>query len=421
MKKTGSFLLALLLMLQLVGTAFATDAPLLISPAPNRTAEYAMQEGDIVFIPGGVLAGTKCEAYVMKSATVAMGEKVTVAIPADTDKADGTTAAAGEKANGSADRFWGVKGGKLTRIVGTWESTSSSNPFAYKIGYHDIITELSDTDMVLANNGKHNGSGNCAHNFSTACGEKSATNRYAECAGTLTVDSPMILDLRRAVVDGSGKAAANLYEVMALTEQSVAAVNSYVPNGTKAGGDLAVMIVVDYEAVAEPEDVTVAADGQLSVGRGGLVAINFNGGGKLVMNQYGCLDIRGTVTGKTEVTFATMSTDWTYVTAPSATPDDAFFYAGSDGKLVVTDDGTTKRWSMTDLADVGLKITGGGGTAPAWHVHEPQHRSQHCEPCSRDQPDCGKRSGHLLFQASGPRSVSLLPAEGRLLHRPAEL
>lgn len=334
---------------------------------PASAAEYALQEGDIVYIPGGVLAGGQYKAYAMKSATAATGEQVTLTVPEGTDKADGTTAAAGPKGNISADRFWGMLDGKLTRMVGVWEKTAS--PLAYKVSYHDTVTEVTDTTVKLANNGSHNGGGNCAHNFSTACGEKSETTRYAECAAEMKLAKDLVLlDLRRSVVSGSGKPVKTLTEVKELCSQGLAVVNCFAPDGTKAGGTVTAVIVLDFEAKAEPEDMNVPAGAEVSVGRGDTVVVNFNGGGTLKMHPYGALDIRGSVTGKTEVTVTGTCTERTFVTAPAATPDDAFCFKGEQGKMVVTNDGTTKSWSVTGLPDVGLKITAPEGATLLLHT-----------------------------------------------------
>ncbi len=65
-------------------------------------ASYTMQEGDVVYIPGKIIAGMGCTAYIANSATKGLGEKVSVLLPKDMTVAP--------------DSFWKLTDGKLVAV-----------------------------------------------------------------------------------------------------------------------------------------------------------------------------------------------------------------------------------------------------------------------------------------------------------------
>lgn len=322
---------------------------------PASAAEYTLMEGDVIYVPGAATAGEKAEAYMIRSATVASGTKVEVTITAGTSDANGTTHAGGAKSNKSADRFWVMTGGKLKKAVGVWEDLKTAQ--IYKFGYHDYVTEATDTTLTLSNNSGHKGGNACTYNFNNSCGDTSQSNRYRECAARLTVGKDLVIvDLRADVVLGKEQPAATAAQIKALCDKQDAVVNTYVPDGTKDGGTAAVLLVLDYVPKLAVESIDVPAGTVSALSKEGCNVNTFNGGGTLHINSSARMNVVGTVNGNTTITFEGIPQEAVYVTAPSATPDDAFRYQGV-GKLTVTDDGTTKSWAITDLPDVGLKLT----------------------------------------------------------------
>ena len=205
------------------------------------TPAYDLQDGDVVFIPGTASVGAVCEAYVMKSATAAVGDKVSVTIPQNAPKATGN------KGN-TTGRFWQMMGDELKIINGMWYSHNKQGDPAltsHQYGYHDNLVDYGSDYITLEQHAEHlGGKAKCGWNFTQACGTNDSRGR--ECASKLQTTADFkIIDLRADVLVGKIAPATTKKDVSYLFKTNSAVVNTFVPDGTKEGGTAAAIIVID--------------------------------------------------------------------------------------------------------------------------------------------------------------------------------
>ncbi len=208
---------------------------------PLETTAYELKDGDVVFIPGTASVGAACEAYIMKSATSVVGDKVSVTIPSNAPKATGN------KGN-TTGRFWQMIGEELKIINGMWYShTKQGDPdlTSHQYGYHDKLVDYGSDYIVLEQHPDHLGNGkNCAWGFSQSCGTNDS--RGHECASRLTVTCDLkIIDLRADVLAGKIAPVTTTKDVSYLFKTNQTVVNTFVPDGTKEAGTAAAIIVID--------------------------------------------------------------------------------------------------------------------------------------------------------------------------------
>ena len=202
---------------------------------------YDLKDGDVVFIPGAASVGAVCDAYIMKSATAAVGDKVAVTIPSNAPKATGN------KGN-TTGRFWQMMGEELKIINGMWYSHNKQGDPAltsYQYGYHDNLVDYGGDYITLEQHADHlGGKAKCGQGFTQACGTNDSRGR--ECAGKLTVTQDLkIIDLRAEVQAGLVAPVSTKIDVMHLCEANEAVVNTFVPDGTKETGTAVALIVID--------------------------------------------------------------------------------------------------------------------------------------------------------------------------------
>ena len=211
-----------------------------VLPVSNLPA-YEPQEGDAFFFPGCVVGGEPAEGYIVNSATLAPGTRVSVAVPEKAPDANGTLF-------DTRGRFWQLNEGKLKNIDGMYYNHDTQGDPAltgYLYSYHDVITELTETGMTIAHAPGHTGSeAKCGYTFAVACA--TADSRGRECAAQLELaDKLTIIDLRAHALAGNTAAAADMQQVKALCDAGSAIINVYAPDGTKEGGTASVIIVLD--------------------------------------------------------------------------------------------------------------------------------------------------------------------------------
>ena len=230
---------------------------------------YELQDGDVVFIPGAASIGAVCEAYIMKSATAQVGDKVSVTIPANAPKATGSK-------NSTTGRFWQMMGDELKIINGMWYSHNKQGDPAltsHQYGYHDNLVDYGSDYITLEQHAEHLGNNKkCAWGFAQACGTNDSRGR--ECASRLTVTKDLkVIDLRAEVLAGKATPAGEPADVVQLCKRNEAVVNTFVPDGTKEAGTAAAVIVIDnhgtmtrgevvqmlYEAAGSPAVTTGAS------------------------------------------------------------------------------------------------------------------------------------------------------------------
>lgn len=210
-------------------------------PAVSELPAYEPQEGDVLFFPGAVVGGDVAEGYIVNSATLAVGTKVAVAIPEKAPDANGSLFT-------TRGRFWQVHEGALKFINGMYynhKDYGDPTLTGYLYGYHDTITQLTESGMTIAHAPGHTGSeGKCGYTFDQSCA--TAESRGRECAAQLALtDSLTIIDLRAHVLAGNTAAVTELAQIKALCDESSAIINTYVPDGVKESGTAKVIIVLD--------------------------------------------------------------------------------------------------------------------------------------------------------------------------------
>ena len=201
---------------------------------------YAMQDGDVFYMPYPPQANQPADAYVFGSDTVADGTKVIFLTPKDTET---------EENNNYAAQFWYADGGKLIRVA----STEQCGGY---LGLHDVIT-AADGKTVTLDDGTHKGPASCTLGQVGACGGE--TRSTAECAAQLALaDKVAIVDLRAAVLYNGEAAAADVAAIKALCDEGKAVVNTYAPNGTAQA-----FVVQDHTikiTAEQPENVALKVD-----------------------------------------------------------------------------------------------------------------------------------------------------------------
>ena len=227
--------------------SYSNSAPTVLfvdEVVPLEISAYELKDGDVVFIPGIVSVGAVCEAYIMNSATAAVGDKVAITIPSNAPKATGNR---GE----TTGRFWQMMGGELKIVNGMWynhKEQGDPSLTAYQYGYHDELTGYGSNFILLKQHPDHLGSNDkCTWDFAQACG--SSDSRGRECVSRLTVTGDLrIIDLRAEVLAGKIAPVTTTKDVMYLFKTNSAVVNTFVPDGTEEGGTAAAIIVVDNTA-----------------------------------------------------------------------------------------------------------------------------------------------------------------------------
>ncbi len=133
------------------------------------------REGDVIFVPGTVLAGDVVEGHVLSRTDVDPEEVVFVGTSSDsTFQVEGTTAAGGPAR--TRGRFWTVNSSnEMVAVQGT--SSAYMNGYAHKVTYHDAIRSWDPDGRVLVTKAGagHTGSGtNCGYNSSYSCDDGGA-------------------------------------------------------------------------------------------------------------------------------------------------------------------------------------------------------------------------------------------------------